>query len=79
VPSQSYCDALTRVDLAIWKFKMFRRFYGARRRDDEGSKCPDAGPFRHDTPRLGEFQPEFTPFGKAQLVGHRLAMELFEF
>jgi anaerobic magnesium-protoporphyrin IX monomethyl ester cyclase len=36
VPSQSYCDALSRTDLAIWKFKMFRRFYGARKRDGEG-------------------------------------------
>jgi hypothetical protein len=26
------------------------------------SKCPVAGPFRHDTPRFGEFQSEFTPF-----------------
>jgi radical SAM superfamily enzyme YgiQ (UPF0313 family) len=36
VPSQSYCDALSRIDLAIWKFKMFRRFYGARKSDGEG-------------------------------------------
>jgi len=35
VPSQTYCD-LSRIDLAIWKFKMFRRFYGARKRDGEG-------------------------------------------
>jgi radical SAM superfamily enzyme YgiQ (UPF0313 family) len=36
VPSQTYCDALSRIDLAIWKFKMFRRFYGAKKRDGEG-------------------------------------------
>ena len=36
IPLQSYCDALSRSDLAIWKFKMFRRFYGARKRDGEG-------------------------------------------
>ena len=36
VPSQTYCDALSRLDLAIWKFKMFRRFYGARKRGGEG-------------------------------------------
>jgi len=37
VPSQTYCDALSRVDLALWKVRMFRRFYGARKRDGEGS------------------------------------------
>jgi anaerobic magnesium-protoporphyrin IX monomethyl ester cyclase len=37
MPSQTYCDALSRLDLAIWKVKMFRRFYGARKRDSEGS------------------------------------------
>ncbi len=37
LPSQTYCDALSRIDLAIWKFKMFRRFYGARKRNGEGS------------------------------------------
>jgi anaerobic magnesium-protoporphyrin IX monomethyl ester cyclase len=35
VPSQTYCD-LRRIDLAIWKYRMFRRFYGARKRDGEG-------------------------------------------
>jgi radical SAM superfamily enzyme YgiQ (UPF0313 family) len=37
MPSQTYCDALSRLDLAMWKVKMFRRFYGARKRDGEGS------------------------------------------
>jgi hypothetical protein len=31
-----------------------------------------------DIPRFCEFQPEFAPFGDGQLVGHRLARELFE-
>src|ERR1700724_2645149 len=31
-----------------------------------------------DIPRFEEFQPEFAAFGMAQLVGHRLARELFE-
>jgi len=35
VPSQSYCD-LGRIELAAWKYKMFRRFYGARKRDGDG-------------------------------------------
>lgn len=35
IPSQTYCD-MSRIDLAIWKYKMFRRFYGARKRDSEG-------------------------------------------
>src|SRR6202011_6341000 len=26
------------------------------------SKCPGAGPYRHDTPRFGEFQSEFSAF-----------------
>jgi radical SAM superfamily enzyme YgiQ (UPF0313 family) len=37
LPSQTYCDALSRIDLAIWKVRMFRRFYSARKRDGEGS------------------------------------------
>jgi len=36
LPSQTYCDALSRIDLAIWKVKMFRRFYGAAKRNSEG-------------------------------------------
>ena len=36
VPLQSYCDKLSRLDLAIWKIRMLRRFYGASRRDGEG-------------------------------------------
>src|SRR5262249_34202555 len=36
-PLQSYCDSLGRIELAIWKFKLYRRFYGARKRDSEGS------------------------------------------
>jgi radical SAM superfamily enzyme YgiQ (UPF0313 family) len=35
VPSQTYCD-LSRIDLAVWKYKMFRRFYGAKKRDGAG-------------------------------------------
>jgi len=34
-PLQSYCDALSRFDLAYWKFKMFFRFYGAKKRNGE--------------------------------------------
>jgi anaerobic magnesium-protoporphyrin IX monomethyl ester cyclase len=36
-PLQSYCDALGRLDLAIWKFRMYRRFYSARKEDSKGS------------------------------------------
>jgi hypothetical protein len=36
VPSQTYCDSLSRLDLAIWKFRMFRRFYSATKRNGEG-------------------------------------------
>jgi len=35
VPLQSYCEALSRLDLVFWKFKMFRRFYGAKKRNGE--------------------------------------------
>jgi hypothetical protein len=31
-----------------------------------------SGPFRHDTPRFGEFQPKFASFHGPQLVGHIL-------
>ena len=37
IPSQTYCDALDRLDLTLWQFKMYRRFYGARKRDGEGN------------------------------------------
>jgi len=36
-PLQTYCDSLGRLQLAIWKFKMYRRFYSARKRDGDGS------------------------------------------
>jgi radical SAM superfamily enzyme YgiQ (UPF0313 family) len=36
-PSKSYCDALSRFDLVLWKIKLFRRFYRARKRDSEGN------------------------------------------
>ena len=36
VPSQSYCDALGPFDLVLWKFKLYRRFYGARKIDRQG-------------------------------------------
>ena len=32
VPSQSYCEHLSKRDLALWKFKMLFRFYGVGRR-----------------------------------------------
>ena len=32
VPTQTYCE-LSRLELALWKVKMFRRFFGAARRD----------------------------------------------
>ncbi len=35
VPSQSYCDALSRLDLMRWKIRMFRRFYSASKRNGE--------------------------------------------
>ena len=35
IPSQTYCDSLSRTDLMVWKFKMFRRFYGATKRNAE--------------------------------------------
>jgi len=35
VPSQSYCDALGRLDLMRWKIRMFRRFYAASKRNGE--------------------------------------------
>ena len=35
IPSQSYCDTLSRMDLAFWKFRMFRRFYSATKRSGE--------------------------------------------
>jgi anaerobic magnesium-protoporphyrin IX monomethyl ester cyclase len=43
MPSQTYCDALSRLDLAIWKVKMFRRFYGGRKKDGEGSLLRSIG------------------------------------
>lgn len=36
VPSQRYCDALRPVDLVRWKFKLYRRFYGATKRKSQG-------------------------------------------
>jgi anaerobic magnesium-protoporphyrin IX monomethyl ester cyclase len=36
IPSQSYCDALGRSALVYWKFKLYRRFYGAKKKDNEG-------------------------------------------
>jgi radical SAM superfamily enzyme YgiQ (UPF0313 family) len=36
VPSQSYCEALRPVDLVRWKFRLYRRFYGSKRRDHSG-------------------------------------------
>lgn len=36
VPSQSYCEALGRLDLMRWKIKMFRRFYAASKQNGEG-------------------------------------------
>src|SRR5262249_47942694 len=36
VPSQTYCDSLSRIDLALWKVKLFRRFYSSARRDGDG-------------------------------------------
>jgi radical SAM superfamily enzyme YgiQ (UPF0313 family) len=36
VPSQSYSDALRPLDLVLWKFRLYRRFYGAKKRDSEG-------------------------------------------
>ena len=43
-------------------------------------RCPSVRMLAHsgDIPRFCEFQPEFAPFGDGQLVGHRLARELFE-
>jgi radical SAM superfamily enzyme YgiQ (UPF0313 family) len=35
IPSQTYCDSLSRMDLAFWKFRMFRRFYGATKRNGD--------------------------------------------
>ena len=35
IPLQTYCSALSRRDLAYWKFKMYRRFYGAKKRNGE--------------------------------------------
>jgi anaerobic magnesium-protoporphyrin IX monomethyl ester cyclase len=35
LPSQTYCDSLSRTDLALWKFKMFRRFYSAAKHNGE--------------------------------------------
>src|SRR5262249_11587517 len=35
LPSQTYCDSLSRTDLALWKFKMFRSFYSAAKRNGE--------------------------------------------
>jgi anaerobic magnesium-protoporphyrin IX monomethyl ester cyclase len=35
-PTHSYCDSLGRVGLTFWKFRMYRRFYGANRRGGEG-------------------------------------------
>lgn len=35
VPSQTYCT-LSRWSLALWKLRMFRRFYGANKRDGDG-------------------------------------------
>jgi hypothetical protein len=35
VPLQTYCTALSRRDLAFWKFKMYRRFYSAKKRNGE--------------------------------------------
>jgi radical SAM superfamily enzyme YgiQ (UPF0313 family) len=43
LPSQTYCDALSRIDLAIWKIKMFRRFYGATKRNSEGGLLVSIG------------------------------------
>lgn len=33
VPSQSYCDALSPAALVLWKLRLYRRFYGAKKRD----------------------------------------------
>src|SRR5207244_1792803 len=35
VPSQTYCN-LSRLELALWKVRMMRRFYGANKRDGDG-------------------------------------------
>jgi hypothetical protein len=40
IPSQSYCDTLSRMDLAFWKFRMFRRFYSATKRSGEAGLFP---------------------------------------
>ena len=44
IPSQSYCDALGRSALVYWKFKMYRRFYGAKKNDDEGGFLASLAP-----------------------------------
>jgi hypothetical protein len=36
VPSQSYCEALRPLDLVFWKLRLYRRFYGARKRRQSG-------------------------------------------
>jgi radical SAM superfamily enzyme YgiQ (UPF0313 family) len=36
VPSQSYCETLRPRDLAFWKLKLYRRFYGAKNGGAEG-------------------------------------------
>ena len=36
VPSQSYAQALRPRDLVFWKLRLYRRFYGAKKRDSEG-------------------------------------------
>jgi radical SAM superfamily enzyme YgiQ (UPF0313 family) len=35
-PLQSYCEVLSRWDLASWKFRMFKRFYGAKKAGQDG-------------------------------------------
>jgi anaerobic magnesium-protoporphyrin IX monomethyl ester cyclase len=35
IPLQTYCTALSRRALVTWKFRMYRRFYGAKKRNGE--------------------------------------------
>ena len=35
IPSQTYCDSLSRLDLVFWKIRMFRRFYGGVQKNGE--------------------------------------------
>jgi hypothetical protein len=36
IPSQSFCENLSRLDLAIWKVRLFRKFYGLKRQGEGG-------------------------------------------